>query len=243
LLKSKRVSMSDNPLPSGQISSDIFPRFGLDQYADRFPHTTDKISIQIGGEIADFDIEEEFTSLKRTKQNSDFHCVTTWTKQNLQWEGVRFRDFYESIVKNLLGQSSDFTFVIFKAQDGYKTGLFLEDLLADDVILADKLNGENLNIAHGAPIRLIAPAHYGYKNLKHLYRIEFYTKVKKVKQGFLSFMDHPRARVAFEERAVGGPGWVFRYLYRPLIKSTIKKFDLALKRREEQLLSEENVNY
>lgn len=219
--------MTEMPLPLGQIAADDFPRFGLSQYANRFPHTTDKINIQIGGELEETEIEAEFKSLRRTRQHSDFHCVTTWTKQNLEWEGVRFKDFYDAIILPRVSQSESFKFVIFKAQDGYKTGLLLEDLLENDVLLADTLSGESLSIAHGAPLRLIAPAHYGYKNLKHLCRIEFYTEVKQVKQGFLSFMDHPRARVALEERAVGGPGWLFRFLYRPLIKSTVRQFEHA----------------
>lgn len=236
MLLSKQAFMSDNPLPPGQKSSDIFPRFGLSQYADRFPHTTDKIIIQIGGDVEEFEIEEEFASLPRTTQTSDFHCVTTWTKQNLQWEGVKFKDFYKTIVLPRTTNSDQIKFVVFKAQDGYKTGLLLEDLLADDVLLADTLSDKPLCISHGAPLRLVAPAHYGYKNLKHIYRLEFYTESKKVKQGLLSFMDHPRARVAKEERAVGGLGWFFRYLYRPLIKSTVKQFEKALQNHQSNFL-------
>jgi hypothetical protein len=44
-------------------------------------------------------------------------------------------------------------------------------------------------------------------------------------------MDHPRARVAMEERGRIFPGWVLRYLYRPLIGPTVKRFQRALERR------------
>ena len=40
--------------------------------------------------------------------------------------------------------------------------------------MADHLDGQLLPIEHGAPLRLIAPAHYGYKSVKHLHRIEFW---------------------------------------------------------------------
>lgn len=96
-----------------------------------------------------------------------------------------------------------------------------------NVLLADQLDGQPLNIEHGAPIRIVAPDHYGYKNLKHIKRIEFYTEKQTVKQGFLSFMDHPRARVAHEERASTGPGIVFRWLYKFGIEGTIKDFEKA----------------
>lgn len=218
-------------LPPGQYASDIFPRFGLSQYANRFPDQIESINVTISGDgISRQDISKELAGFRRVKQTSDFHCVTTWSKTDQVWEGVRFKDFYNELIKPRFSDSEDFKFVVFKAQDGYKTGLYLEDLMNDDVMLADQLNGESLTIEHGAPIRLIAPAHYGYKNLKHLNRIEFYHEKKKVKQGILSFMDHPRARVANEERAVGGPGWFFRYLYRPLVRSTVKEFDKAMKK-------------
>lgn len=224
----KQERMKSSALPPGQISRETFPRFGLSQYANRFPTSTDTIDIQVGGDLEEHVIKEAFHSLPRVKQTSDFHCVTTWSVQDLKWEGVRFSDFYESIIQKQNLKPNAHSFVIFKAQDGYKTGLMLEDLLQENVLLADTLNGQPVSIAHGAPLRLVVPSHYGYKNLKHIYRIEFHQKTQKVKQGILSFMDHPRARVAHEERAKGGPGWFFRYLYRPLIKSTVKEFEKAL---------------
>lgn len=225
--------MKSAPIPPGQKTRESFPRFGLSQYANRFPHTTDSIRIKIGGDLDEFIIGEELKSLPITQQTSDFHCVTTWTMLGLDWQGVRFKDFYERMIEPKADPAHPIRFVIFKGQDGYKTSLPLEDLLESDVMLAHTLNGEPLDIAHGAPIRLVTPQHYGYKNLKHLDRLEFYAAPQKVKQGFLSFMDHPRARVAHEERAVGGPGWFFRYLYRPLIKSTVKEFQKALDRHNQ----------
>lgn len=221
----------DKQLPKGQREHGTFPRFGLSQYANRFPDNIDEIKVTISGDgLAETDISEAIKSSQRTTQTSDFHCVTTWSKSDLNWGGIKFKDFYEKVIVPNIQDSVTHKFVIFKAQDGYKTSLFLEDLMQDDVMLVDTLNGTPLTIEHGAPFRLIVPKHYGYKNLKHLYKIEFYTEKKKVKQGYLRFMDHPRARVAHEERAVGGPGWFFRYLYRPLIKGTVKEFDKAMKK-------------
>ena len=221
-----------NSLPPGQKSTDSFPRFGLSKYANRFPSNTDSIQIEIGGDCSGLLDAQTFNDLPRVNQTSDFHCVTTWTKQSLHWSGVKFKDLVDTFISKHTDDLSAFTFVVLKAQDGYKTGMMLEDLLQDDVILADTLNGEKLNIAHGAPVRLVAPAHYGYKNLKHLYRLEFYKEQVAVKQGYLRFMDHPRARVEKEERASGGPGWFFRYLYRPLIPSTVKQFANALEKHQ-----------
>jgi hypothetical protein len=41
-------------------------------------------------------------------------------------------------------------------------------------------------------------------------------------------MDHPRARVALEERGKGLPGWMFRVLYRPLVGPTVRNFRKAV---------------
>lgn len=213
-------------LPPGQKESNIFPRFGLPQYANRFPKVIDEIRFSIGGDLEEFEISTELNALQRVEQISDFHCVTTWSKLNLNWSGIRFKDFYHSSV--LPRVSAEITFVVLKAQDGYKTSLPLSDLLNENVLLADQLDGEPLNIEHGAPIRIVAPDHYGYKNLKHIKRIEFYTDRQIVKQGYLKFMDHPRARVAYEERASIGPSVLFRWLYKFGIQGTKRDFERAM---------------
>lgn len=212
-------------LPPGQKESKIFPRFGLPQYANRFPTEVDKIRISIGGELEDFEITDQLNSIPRSNQVSDFHCVTTWSKLHLNWSGYNFNDLYNSLILPRLKQKA--TFVVLKAQDGYKTSLPLQDLLQHNVLLADQLDKEPLTLEHGAPLRIVAPDHYGYKNIKHLKRLEFYAEEQKVKQGYLSFMDHPRARVAHEERASKGPGIFFRWLYKFGIKGTIRDFEKA----------------
>ena len=45
-------------------------------------------------------------------------------------------------------------------------------------------------------------------------------------------MDHLRARVALEERGRGVPGWLLRYLYRPLVPGTVARFARALEKHE-----------
>jgi DMSO/TMAO reductase YedYZ molybdopterin-dependent catalytic subunit len=160
-------------------------------------------------------------------QVSDFHCVTTWSCQGLKWQGIRFRDFYEQVILPNTKPAPDAINVIFKCQDGYRARMLLEDLLKDDVMLAVALNDAPLSVENGAPLRLIAPAHYGYKNAKHVETIEFHKSNNAFKPPRLRILEHQRARVAYEERGSGAPGWALRYLFRPLIKSTIKSFEKA----------------
>jgi len=221
------VNMAKNKatLPPGQKASELFPRFGLPQYANRFPTELDKVVISIGGDLEEFEIDDELATLPRTDQVSDFHCVTTWSKLGLCWSGYRFTDFYEKLVQPKI--SEEITFVVLKSQDGFKTSLPLSDLLQPNVLLADRLDQRPLSIEHGAPIRIVAPDHYGYKNPKYINRIEFYSDSQEIKKGYMRFIDHPRARVAQEERARKGPGWLYRYLYKLGIKGTIRDFEKA----------------
>lgn len=214
-------------LPPGQKGTEDFPRFGLPQYAKKFPTETQKIELTIGGDIESFTLKEPLSELPRVEQKSDFHCVTTWSKQNLNWSGVRFSDFYEHFILPRL-KGAKMAYVFLKSQDTYRTSLPLEDLLRDNVLLADKLDGLPLTIAHGAPLRLVAPDHYGYKNPKHLNLIHFYKEAKSPKSGLMKAIDHPRGRVHQEERANFAPGWLLRLPYRIGIKSTIKDFNEAL---------------
>jgi DMSO/TMAO reductase YedYZ molybdopterin-dependent catalytic subunit len=221
------------PLPPGQFLLGQFPRFGLGKFAHRFPAHPERIAFAIGGDVDQaLTVDEQFQALPRRDLRADFHCVTTWSVRDCAWSGVPFAAFYERIVQPLARPQPGAELVVFRGEDGYCTSLPLEDLLRDDVILADRLDGQSLGIEHGAPLRLIAPAHYGYKNVKHIARIEFWRDRRAYRFPFPypAFMDHPRARVAFEERGRWFPGRVLRYLYRLLIPFSIALFKGATRR-------------
>ncbi len=219
-------------LPRGQRETAVFHRFGLTRFAERFPKDPTTRTLEIAGAVArEVRLANALEGLPRIQQVSDFHCVTTWSYRALQWEGVRFADFYEQVIAPQAAPHPGATLVALRGQDGAQTGLLLEDLLAPGVLLADRMNGEWLSVDHGAPLRLIAPAHYGYKSVKHLSRLEFRTPREGYPASGFRFMDHPRARVALEERGRVLPGWLLRYLYRPLIAGTAARFAKASESR------------
>lgn len=222
-------------LPAGQRPIADFPRFGLPQYADRFPQTVDAVSIEIADEQGNTaTVSDALKKLEKIDQVSDFHCVTTWSHLQIKWSGYRFRDVLEKVIEPALGSPVKTKYAIFSGQDGYKNVLPIKDLLADDMLLATELHDQPLSVEHGAPMRLIAPAHYGYKSVKHLKRIDFANDLDKLKRPrFLKFLFHPRGRVDLEERGEYVPGWALRYLYRPLIAGTRKRFETALSRRRD----------
>jgi DMSO/TMAO reductase YedYZ molybdopterin-dependent catalytic subunit len=225
---------SNRNLPPGQRETESFPRFGLIPFAVRFPTALGAAQVQIAGDVrTPVTVGSELERIARVEQCSDFHCVTTWTRRGLHWSGIRFSDFYQQIVVPLADPPADAAFVVLRGQDGARSSLPLEDLLAPDVLLADRLDGEPLSIAHGAPLRLVAPGHYGYKSVKHINRIEFWRSSARYKPVGFRFMDHPRARVANEERGRWVSGWILRYLYRPLIRPTALRFERALQKHLE----------
>jgi DMSO/TMAO reductase YedYZ molybdopterin-dependent catalytic subunit len=218
-------------LPPGQREAMAFHRFGLTQFAQRFPKEASHCTLEVLGNVTrELRLTDALEGLPRVEQVCDFHCVTTWSFPALRWEGVRFIDFYAKVIQPQAAPHASATLVALRGQDGARTGMLLEDLLAPDVLLADRLNGQPIPVDHGAPLRLIAPAHYGYKWVKHLSRIEFRDPSAGYRVSGLSFMDHPRARVAREERGRVLPGWLLRFLYRPLIPGTVSRFEKASQR-------------
>lgn len=219
------------PLPPGQFEFPTFDRFGLGLFANRFPAAPETIEFTIGGDVGQpITIGKELASLPRVEQVSDFHCVTTWSCRDVRWSGVRFADFYNRIVVPLAKPRDGATFVVFRGEDGYSVSMQLEDLMGDDVLLADRVEGHDLGIEHGAPLRLVAPAHYGYKNAKHIRAIEFRCGRGDYRFPFPypNLMDHPRGRVAFEERASLLPIWLIRVVYRALMPGARRKMRKSL---------------
>lgn len=209
-----------NPLPPGQREYPSFDRFGLGLFASRLPTEPDNISLSVGGNVEQpLTIGDELQQLPRVDQHSDFHCVTTWSVRNLHWSGFKFSDFYNQVIIPKARPRPGNNFVVFRGEDDYACNMMLDDLLHDDVILADTLNGEKLGVDHGAPLRLVAPAHYGYKNVKHINTIEFWQDSRHYRFPFPypGLMNHPRGRVALEERARYIPLWIIRPLYRLLM--------------------------
>lgn len=219
-------------LPPGQRESSVFHRFGLTPFATRFPIETERQVLRLSGAVTQaVEIEDPLDELTRIDQVSDFHCVTTWSVRSLVWQGVRFSEFYDRVIRPLASPGEDATLIAISAQDGARTGMHLEDLLDPSVLLADRLNGESLSVDHGAPLRLVAPKHYGYKSVKYIKEFKFLRAHEDYPATGLKFMDHPRARVEHEERGRVLPGSLLRYLYRPLVRGTARRFAEASRQR------------
>jgi DMSO/TMAO reductase YedYZ molybdopterin-dependent catalytic subunit len=112
---------------------------------------------------------DEFQALPRVKVFADFHCVTTWSRLGNLWEGVSLAE----IVKRA-GVKPEAKFVVATGYDyGWTTNLPLNDLLAEDVLIADIHDGEPIDPDHGGPARLMVPQLYAWKSAKWLLATDF----------------------------------------------------------------------
>ena len=113
----------------------------------------------------------DLKAMRRAEQVSDFHCVTGWSVSNVHWAGVRIADLLESA-----GATSSVSALRFvSAEKPYEDSLTLEQALLPDVMLAYEMDGGPIPRPHGAPVRLVMPEMYGYKNVKWVDHIELGT--------------------------------------------------------------------
>ena len=118
---------------------------------------------------------DDFMALPQTDDVSDFHCVTTWSRFNNHWRGVRVRDLAELVVPDESARYVVFTgYDIYPGTDSpYTTNLPLARATEDDVLLVHTWEGQPLPREHGGPVRVITPKLYAWKGAKWVRRIEF----------------------------------------------------------------------
>ena len=116
---------------------------------------------------------QEFLALPRVKVFADFHCVTRWSRLGNLWEGVSTRE----LLRLAGGARPEARFALVHGYDrGWTTNLPVEDLLAEDSLVAILHDGESISIGHGGPARLIVPRLYAWKSAKWVAGVEFLDK-------------------------------------------------------------------
>ena len=92
-------------------------------------------------------------------------CEEGWSAI-AQWTGVPLRSVLETA-----GILPSARFVQFLSYDFFADGIDMQDALHPQTILAYGMNGRDLPIGHGAPVRLRVETQLGYKSMKFLRRI------------------------------------------------------------------------
>jgi DMSO/TMAO reductase YedYZ molybdopterin-dependent catalytic subunit len=175
------------PEGSGPPNRHGMPKLPVDQHVvknwpvldlgDLPPVALDQWRLEIGGAV-DNPVTltwDAFLALPQADEVSDFHCVTTWSRYDNHWRGVRFRTLAELVVPR-----EDARFVSCTGADHmpgtsipYTTNIALARAVEDDVLLVHMWEGEPLPREHGGPCRMITPKLYAWKGAKWIRKIEF----------------------------------------------------------------------
>lgn len=154
-------------LPLGQREVDNFPVLDMGVHPE-IPR--DQWQLKIHGLVEnpvtlDWD---QFMLLEQFKDTSDFHCVTTWSQFDMDWEGVSMLTLVD-----LVKPKPEVSYVFYKGYDGYSTNTTLEAVLDDDTLVAHTWNGAPVTVEHGGPARVIIPKLYAWKGAKWVSEIIF----------------------------------------------------------------------
>jgi DMSO/TMAO reductase YedYZ molybdopterin-dependent catalytic subunit len=154
-------------LPSGLIPSSGWRIYTVASTMPRFDRKLWRLRLEGLVEQPVTMTYEDLLRLPRAEQVSDFHCVTGWSVKNVHWAGVRFRDLLATARPR--PSASVLTFV--SAERPYVDTLTLEQAGLADAMLAYEMDGKPLRREHGAPVRVVIPEMYGYKDVKWVERI------------------------------------------------------------------------
>ena len=110
------------------------------------------------------DIQARLPFLEREAR---LKCVEGWSRR-ATWGGFTY-----AALAQLVRPQPAATHVTLHCADGYWEVLSLAGLDSTDALFATHMNGQPLPAPHGAPLRLVRPACYGYKSAKAITRLEF----------------------------------------------------------------------
>lgn len=93
---------------------------------------------------------------------------------NARWKGVRLKDLLEKAGLDPASKQVSFDGLDTAVMPGtpdFVKALDVEQALTDDIIVAHTMNGEDLPMLNGYPLRLVVPGHYATYWIKHLSEI------------------------------------------------------------------------
>jgi DMSO/TMAO reductase YedYZ molybdopterin-dependent catalytic subunit len=167
-------------LPVGQHIVRNWPVLDLGDVPDI---STDEWTLEVGG-LVENPVTltwKDFLALPQAEDVSDFHCVTTWSRFDNHWKGVRFRTIAELVVPQ-----PDVRHVLTTGYDHmpgtripYTTNVPLARAIEEDVLLVHTWQGEPLPREHGGPVRMITPKLYAWKGAKWIHRVDFLAEDQK----------------------------------------------------------------
>ena len=183
-------------VPRGQHQVTNFPVLDLGTHPDISKQAW---RLQVYGLVASpLELDwQAFQALPQTKLSTDFHCVTRWTRLDMNWQGVLARDLIA-----LAQPLENARFVTLHSYDDYTTNLPLEVLLDEDVVIAHSVLGKPLSQEHGGPARMVVPKRYAWKSAKWLKAIELH---ENDRPGFWEMRGYHNEADPWKEERYGYP--------------------------------------
>ena len=113
----------------------------------------------------------DFMAMPQHNFTADFHCVTRWSKLDVQWTGVKVTDFMK-----LVEVDPKAAYIMEHCYGGYTTNISMDDFVREENFFAHTLFGEPLPAEHGGPMRLVVPHIYAWKSAKWINGLEFHSQ-------------------------------------------------------------------
>ncbi|MGL4502072.1 MAG: sulfite oxidase-like oxidoreductase [Planktothrix sp.] len=110
----------------------------------------------------------EIMAMPKSNFTADFHCVTHWSKLDVQWTGIKVTDFMQFVEVD-----PQAIHIMEHCYGGYTTNILMEDFLREENFFAYQLFDEPLPADHGGPLRLVVPHLYAWKSGKWINGLEF----------------------------------------------------------------------
>ncbi|MDB9515343.1 sulfite oxidase-like oxidoreductase [Kamptonema animale CS-326] len=156
-------------VPPGQHLTQGFPVL---TYGDT-PHiSTEEWHLKIWGKAKEVTFRwSDLMAMPQSNFTADFHCVTHWSKLDVQWTGVKVTDFMTYVEVDPTA-----VHIMEHSYGGYTTNIAIADFLREENFFAHTVFGEPLTLDHGGPMRLVVPHLYAWKSAKWINGLEFLDK-------------------------------------------------------------------
>ncbi|AUW43222.1 molybdopterin-binding protein [Rhizobium leguminosarum] len=185
-MKTQRFLLGDDALAREFTEDDISPSFRANgtsmpdnaRYIDWMNQRFSSWRLEVGG-LVDRPMQlslAELKALPARTQITRHDCVEGWSAIG-KWTGVPLGALLQTA-----GLKPEARYIVFHCADEYEktldgSGWYYEsidliDAFHPQTILAHTMNGRDLEVAHGAPLRLRVERQLGYKQAKYLTGIE-----------------------------------------------------------------------
>ena len=187
-MATQRLMLSGQPLAQEHDVSEITKNFPT--WGNTNPRQEDFQSL-LSGEFVDWRLPvggfvnrpislslEDLKSLPQRTQITMHICEQGWSAIG-QWTGAPLLE----VLRAAGGVTDEARYVVVDTFDGWYEGYDMFDVVHPQTILAYGLNGKDLPLGNGAPVRLRVERYCGYKNLKFLKSINVVSSMDGIGRG------------------------------------------------------------